>query len=113
MAPKASGEKIVFITKQAAAQFKKAVTRERAGKDAGLRILLVSGGGGYRYDMQFETKAQEGDTAYTQNGVKMYFDATASQHLKGTVLDFVEAHGGFIFHRPDSQEAQALLAQGA
>lgn len=98
----------VTLTKRAIAQFKKAVTREKQPKNSGLRILLEQVGNGYRYDMQFETKAGERDHISNQGGVTVYIDLAFASVMEGSQLDFYESKvgSGFIFHRePEAEEA--------
>lgn len=96
----------VILTKRAIAQIKKAITRERQSKDAGLRILLVHAGNGFRYDLQFEEKIQPSDYISNQGGVRVHIDRLAAQYLQGYQLDFFEAeHGaGFIFQEPSGEK---------
>jgi iron-sulfur cluster assembly accessory protein len=96
----------VTLTKRAIAQVKKAAAREKQPKSSGLRILLVQVGNGYRYDMQFETKAGERDLVSNQGGVNVYVDVTFAPVLEGTELDFYESKvgNGFIFHRANQDE---------
>jgi iron-sulfur cluster assembly accessory protein len=91
----------VILTKRTINQVKKAIVREQQPKNAGLRVLLVQMANGYRYDLQFETKEQNGDHISYQNGLKIFVDAFSLIHLDGTVLDFEETPGanGFLFER--------------
>ena len=93
----------VQLTSKAIEQVKVAIKREHASKESGLRILLVNGGGGYRYDLQFETDAQNGDHVSLQGGLKIYVDAISQRYIQGTELDFLETPqgSGFLFRKPE------------
>lgn len=92
----------VQLTKRACVQVKKALVREHAPEGAGMRVLLINTGSGYRYDLQIETKAQDDDHLSLQGGIKIYIDQFAANYLNGTQLDFreVPAGEGFLFIRP-------------
>ena len=89
----------VTLTKAAIEQINLATKREQP-KGKGLRALLVQDPGGFRYDIQIEDKESPGDHVSVQGGIKVFVDRTASQHLAGTVIDFVSTSpewGGFLF----------------
>lgn len=91
----------VRLTEKAIEQVKVAIKREHAPKESGLRILLINTGGGYRYDMQFETEKRPGDHLSNQGGILIYVDIIAKRYLQGTTLDFVDSPrgSGFLFER--------------
>ena len=95
----------VTLTKNASAQLRKALIRERA-PESGVRILLTNAGNGYRYDLQIETKEKEEDHVSEQGGIMIYVDKFVAQYLKGTVLDWRELPrgAGFLFERPKQSD---------
>lgn len=100
----------IILTKQAIDQVKKAIKREQQGKGTGLRVRIVQGANGYRYDIVFDNKEDKGDHLSIQDGVKIFVDSITAASLAGTKLDFQKISfgdqdwGGFVFHRPSQDD---------
>jgi iron-sulfur cluster assembly accessory protein len=73
-----------------------------------LRIAIVgSGCSGFQYRMTLEKDSKEDDQVIDLDGVKIFVDAKTMVYLKGTQVDYVDAHdgAGFTFDNPNTQSA--------
>lgn len=76
---------------------------ENAGK--ALRIYVEAGGcSGMQYGMTFD-EPREGDASTTFFGVGVLVDSVSAEHLRGTVIDYVDSlnDGGFKLNNPTAR----------
>jgi iron-sulfur cluster assembly accessory protein len=77
-------------------------------EDLSLRIAIVgSGCSGFQYRMTLEKEPKEEDHVIELDGVKIFVDTKSMVYLKGTQVDYVDAHdgAGFTFDNPNTQAA--------
>lgn len=82
----------------------------------GLRVIVdVGGPDGFFYDLDFETKAGEGDQVVVADGLTVYIDAKSYERFKEGTIDYVETadFSGFHFDNPQAAGpgAEAPLAE--
>ena len=98
---------MITVTETAANRIRNMAIDNHA-PDSGVRIMIVGGGcSGLTYDMDFETKSQEGDQVFENAGVKVFVDSMSYAYLEGTEIDFVESFSfsGFHFNNPNAQKS--------
>jgi len=98
---------MITVTETAANRIRNMAINNDA-PDSGVRIMVVGGGcSGLTYDMDFETKSQEGDQVFENSGVKVFVDSMSYAYLEGTEIDFVESFSfsGFHFNNPNAQKS--------
>ncbi len=88
-----------------AAQKLQAALAEKNLTGYGLRVF-VSGGGcsGYQYGMAFENVAEEGDSVFDANGIRLYVDSASAPYLLGATVDYIDSlmGGGFRIENPNA-----------
>jgi len=98
-------EKPILVTDSAVSAFKNAIKEEGDEGDC-LRISVVGGGcSGLQYNLDFEKEERMGDLVITLDAVKLLIDPISSNHLKGTVIDYVSGlnGSGFKFNNPNAK----------
>ena len=96
-------EKVINVTSKAAEKIKEFMAEE-AEKPEFLRVYVQGGGcSGLSYGMGFETKAEEDDLVFEENGVKLLVDSYSIDHLKGANVDYIESlmGSGFKINNPN------------
>ena len=93
--------KPVKITLKAASEIKYIMSNKNIPTDYGLRILVQGGGGcgGAKYRLGFD-KRKEGDLAYTEQEILVYYEKRQLMYLMGLEIDFEERIDvrGFVFN---------------
>lgn len=95
---------MITLTDNAVAAVKSAISQSATAAE-GLRINVEEGGcAGYKYTMQLEPSAHEGDTVIEQGGVKVFIADRAQTVLQGLQIDFVTSlhASGFVFENPNA-----------
>ena len=85
-------------------------TEQQVGKDAYLKVGVVSGGcSGLTYDLDFDSHAQpaENDHVFNMGELKVLVDMRSYLYLAGTELDYTDGleGQGFHFHNPNASRA--------
>lgn len=95
---------MIDLTTEAASAVKAAMSR--AGKaEAGLRIMVESGGcAGYKYLIGLDAEPRTDDTVIETAGVKLFIDPESQPLLSGMRIGFVESleGSGFTFDNPNA-----------
>jgi iron-sulfur cluster assembly protein len=95
---------MIVLTDEAAAAVKAAMAR--AGKtDAGLRIMVETGGcAGYTYRIGLDSEPRSDDAVIETAGVRLFIDPDSQPVLAGMRVGFVEslAGSGFTFDNPNA-----------
>lgn len=81
--------------------------RKEEGKsdDHNIRVSVQGGGcSGLMYDLKFDSKIEESDEIFEDNGVKILVDKKSLLYLLGTKLDFSDGLNGkgFQFINPNA-----------
>jgi len=98
----ADPEAVVSITDAAAAEVRRLLEAEEAGK--GLRLAVKGGGcSGLVYDLSFDAEAA-GDVIVEGEGFRTFLDRKSSIYLRGITLDHQGglAGKGFVFINPNA-----------
>ena len=95
-------EKVIEVTDKAAEELKKILHDK--GKKA-FRLKLASDGCAlYTYDFDFGTKAIGEEIENNVKGIRIFMPRKNVPMLKGTVIDYDEQRGGFVFNNPNVRE---------
>lgn len=82
---------------------------QNAQKDSGaIRVFVKSGGcSGYSYGMAIDDRELEGDSIFTDRGVRIVVDKMSLPLLMGSQIDYVEnmMGGGFSVNNPNATSA--------
>ena len=100
-------EPVVRLTPAAATRFR-ALTAGETAPSIGLRVYTTSGGcSGFRYGMMIEDTAQESDTTFESDGIRIYLDAASVPLLAGASIDYVDSlmGAGFTVDNPNAVAA--------
>ncbi|HBN58535.1 MAG TPA: iron-sulfur cluster assembly protein IscA [Gammaproteobacteria bacterium] len=76
------------------------------GSGMGIRLSVqTTGCSGLGYNMEFVNNANDDDTVFEDNGVKVIIDAKSLIYLDGTEVDFVKEglNEGFEFNNPNAK----------
>lgn len=95
---------MVAITSTAAEKLK-AIMREKAVHEEGLRIRVTGGGcSGFQYELRFDN-ASPGDKVFEHDGVKLLVDPKSYLFLHTSEVDYVDSlHGaGFTVKNPNAK----------
>lgn len=94
---------MVSMTENAAAELKKILKKEdKSG--CGLRIFIAGAGcAGPQYGIGIEEKAQEDDTVFESQGVKIFVGKSVVGDLDGSIIDYKETPQGpgFLITNPN------------
>jgi iron-sulfur cluster assembly protein len=87
-------EDMISLTEQAAKQFLTLMTQDN--KTGWALRFGIQGGGccGFEYFLDAAPKAEESDTVFESNGVKILIDPNSLPYLMGTVIDYVDGENG-------------------
>jgi iron-sulfur cluster assembly protein len=95
---------MIVLTQEAADAVKSAMAK--TGKeDAGLRIMVETGGcAGYKYLIGLDPAPREDDAVIETSGVKVFVDPTTQPLVDGLQVGFVESleGSGFTFDNPNA-----------
>ena len=83
----------------------KLMEADNMGKEAFIRVGVKGGGcSGLMYELEFDTKMNEGDKEFEDNGIKVVIDKKSFLYLIGTELDFSGGLNGkgFVFKNPNA-----------
>lgn len=98
---------MITLSTEAATAVKSAMTR--AGKpDAGLRIMIESGGcAGNKYLIGLDAEPRPDDVVIESGGVRLFIDPQSGPLLAGMHVDFVDSlqGSGFTFNNPNAQSS--------
>ncbi|HSS66026.1 MAG TPA: iron-sulfur cluster insertion protein ErpA [Gammaproteobacteria bacterium] len=76
------------------------------GREAALLRVYIQGGGcsGFQYGFTFEDSAQEDDTVFEKEGVRLVVDPLSFQYLMGAEVDYKEDLQGarFVINNPNA-----------
>ena len=100
-------ESPVTMTESAAAQIKEILATDPEKKGKSLRVFVESGGcSGMQYGMDFDQQ-RDGDFAGQFHGVGVLVDRISAEHLRGTIIDYVDAltGGGFKINNPRAKQS--------
>lgn len=93
---------MVTLSSEAADAVRSALTR--AGKpDAGLRIMIESGGcAGPKFSIGLDQEPAPDDAVLESGGIRLFLDPVSQTLASGLRVDFVNREGraGFVFERP-------------
>lgn len=95
----------ITLTQSAAAQVGKFL--QKRGKGLGLRLgVRTSGCSGMAYKLEYADAANDDDTIFESQGVKVIVDAKSLPYLDGTELDFTREglNEGFKFQNPNVKD---------
>ena len=93
----------VSLTEDAATMVKDAMKQEDLD-GYGLRVGVTGGGcSGLQYLLDFTKDSNQLDFVAVQHGLSVYIDPFSAAHLRGTVVDYVDAIAGtgFKFENPN------------
>ena len=79
--------------------------RELSSDDYGLRVFIQGGGcSGFQYGMALEGETRETDFTFKNHGVRLMVDEVSMDHLRGSVVEFVEdvMGSGFKIENPNA-----------
>jgi iron-sulfur cluster assembly protein len=96
---------MVSVSDSAKKEALKLMEADSMGKDAFIRVGVKGGGcSGLMYDLEFDTKINEGDKEFEDNGIKVVVDKKSFLYLIGTELDFSGGLNGkgFVFTNPNA-----------
>lgn len=100
---------MVTLSSEAAAAVRSAL--QRAGKpDAGLRIMIESGGcAGPKYSIGLDQEPAPDDAVIESSGVRLFIDPVSQTFATGLRVDFVDREGraGFVFESPGASSGCA------
>ena len=97
----------VTLTESAANQIKEIWANDAEKRGKPLRVFVESGGcSGMQYGMDFDEE-REGDFSGQFHGVGVLIDRVSAEHMRGTVIDYVEAltGGGFKIKNPQAKQS--------
>jgi iron-sulfur cluster assembly protein len=79
--------------------------KEGYGENFNVRVAVKGGGcSGLMYDLAFDDKINENDSAFEDKGIKLMVDKKSILYLAGTVLDYSDGLNGkgFQFINPNA-----------
>ena len=96
---------MIKVTNKAKEQIKDLIACNDLGEEPFVRIAVKAGGcSGLSYDLSFDTKLNEGDEEYDEDGVKIVTDVRSLLYLINLTLDFSDGINGkgFQFINPNA-----------
>lgn len=97
---------LINVTDTAAGRIHDLLGKENKQDTHGLRMKVIGGGcSGLRYELAFDDKISDLDTAVDANGVRVIIDDKSALYLVDTTLDFVDTlqESGFKINNPNAQ----------
>jgi iron-sulfur cluster assembly accessory protein len=98
----------VTLTERASAKVAELLAEESErypGRNLRLRIAVQPGGcSGLRYNLHFDERSLDGDTATDCDGVEVVVDKMSAPYLEGATIDFVDTleKMGFTIDNPNA-----------
>jgi iron-sulfur cluster assembly protein len=100
---------MIQMTDKAVSEIKRIISKEPAGVDGMLRVMVVGGGcSGMSYKLGFDNQPAAGtDKVFEKDGIKVVCDAKSFLYLSGTELDFTDGLNGtgFVFNNPNAKRS--------
>lgn len=96
---------MITVSKEAAEEIKRLITKQNKPADWGLRVGVKGGGcSGLSYALDMGAQ-QEGDNVAEAEGVKVFVDPKSYLYLNGMMLDFQDGlqGRGFKFINPNAK----------
>lgn len=103
MDPSTTQPGIVFT--DAAARKALELILEERNPELKLRVYIQGGGcSGFQYGFSFDEVAEDGDLAFTNEGVTLLVDPLSFQYLAGAEVDYTESLQGaqFVIRNPNA-----------
>ncbi len=101
----------IELTEAAAERLKALIAAE--GRPLAFRVSVAGGGcSGFTYRFDFAEKAEPGDIAVEQHGVKVLIDDMSLLYVLGSTIDYVEDLIGAAF-RVENPNAQSSCGCGS
>lgn len=97
---------LIEVTEPAADRIRTLLEKDGRGETHGLRMKVVGGGcSGLRYELAFDDRIGDHDTAVESHGIKVIVDDKSALYLVGTTLDFVDTlqESGFKMVNPNAK----------
>ena len=97
---------LINVTETAADRIQDLLGKEGKQGTHGLRLKVIGGGcSGLRYELAFDDRVSDDDTAVNVNGVRVIVDDKSALYLVDTTLDFVDTlqESGFKINNPNAQ----------
>jgi iron-sulfur cluster insertion protein len=94
----------IVFTEAAARKALELILEER-NPDLKLRVYIQGGGcSGFQYGFSFDEVAEDGDLAFTKEGVTLLVDPMSFQYLAGAEVDYTESLQGaqFVIRNPNA-----------
>ncbi|MEN9741019.1 MAG: iron-sulfur cluster insertion protein ErpA [Actinomycetota bacterium] len=99
----------VTLTSAAASKAKVLLEREQRD-DLRLRLVVKAGGcSGFRYDLFFDERDNDGDAIVEFDGVQVVIDKKSAPYLEGAEIDYEDSiqASGFQINNPNAQNTCA------
>jgi iron-sulfur cluster assembly protein len=96
---------MIKVTDKAKAKIHALRTEEGHADKHNIRVSVKGGGcSGLMYDLNFDSKIEDGDQVFEDKGVKILVDKKSLLYLLGTTLDFSDGLNGkgFQFVNPNA-----------
>ncbi len=96
---------MIKVTDKAKARIHALRSEEGYTDDHNIRVSVKGGGcSGLMYDLNFDSKVEEADQIFEDQGIKILVDKKSLLYLLGTVLDFSDGLNGkgFQFVNPNA-----------
>lgn len=96
---------MIKVTEQAKTKLLSLMQEEGYDASAFVRVGVNSGGcSGLSYDLGFDTKENEDDKSFEDNGVKIVVNKKSYLYLIGTILEYSGGLNGkgFVFNNPNA-----------
>lgn len=96
---------MIKVTDQAKAKIHDLRSHEGHSEDHNIRVSVKGGGcSGLMYDLNFDSKIEDGDQVFEDKGIKILVDKKSMLYLLGTTLDFSDGLNGkgFQFVNPNA-----------
>ncbi len=95
----------VLLTDSAVAKVEELLRQEEDHESLVLRLIAVPGGcAGFRYDLRFDTRVEDGDNVAEMGDVKLVIDEESVPRLVGATIDYREEGlqgSGFAIENPN------------
>ena len=95
----------IIVSEKAAKQVKQIMEENSIPENYSLRISVKGGGcSGFTYNLGFDGEEKDGDTVFSEKGLKIVVDGKSLFYLMGMELDFSDGLNGkgFIFNNPNA-----------
>ena len=96
---------MIQVTDKAKVKLLALMKEEGKDSDAFVRVGVNSGGcSGLSYDLGFDTKENEDDKSFEDNGIKIVVNKKSYLYLIGTILEYSGGLNGkgFVFNNPNA-----------